>query len=420
MAALTAAALALLSGTGPAGAGTHLPGTVYDATQQNDATAVSGSPNTYLTLSGDGVKDNHAALANALGNLHPGETLYLPGGTYNVDPTYVAVLSIPAGVTIEGSRDTADPSKRTVLSLVNTYNKGRDCVFLRNGGDNVTIQDLTVQRSSPFPVVLFEVKPYDGLAVRRCHFDGKRQSNAGDGDYCDALYSLTPAGSVTKNLLVDGCSFENLDWGFLMPGQSRADPRRGDLTNVTFSNCTFSANAGDGIGFNAPSRLCRDVAVDRCTFTGLGASSPAPWVFAVSLANVQQGRVTGCTISNYPSEGLHIEDRSAFIDLSQNTLSSCCTGTASYPAGNGGYYVIVGNESHDVHISNNTIDARANPFLIYGVNLTAGGANAVIPNDITIFGNTFHFQPGTGSKTFFYDTGVRHQEAGNVNTGGVS
>lgn len=105
-----------------------------------------------------------------------------------------------------------------------------------------------------------------------------------------------------------------------------------------------------------------------------------------------------CSIANYGSEALHVEDQSADIRLTGNTIVG---GSLRQPNG----VILIVNNCKGVIIDHNFIDARPNTNNPHLVLATAGGKQFANPSDVSVTNNilvngpstrSWYLQPGSG------------------------
>ncbi len=328
----------------------------------------------------DGTTDDRPALARALAALESGDTLLIPPGTYRI-VLAKGSLTVPAGVAVLG----LSGKSKFMLSTDGGPDAYRE--FLRLGTET-TLQGLTIERGERFPAVLFPVfGNLCNVALRDCRIVGNVARFP--GVYCHGIQ--VGVGKV-KNLVLRGLVIEDCTYGLF-----QASRATGSLDRVTVEHCRFERNTASDLEFNSPHGDMRNITVRHCSF--LNNLSPSPGAgFAVGFANVKDSRVEGCRIENYGSEALHVEDRSANIHLSGNTIVG---GSKRQPNG----VVMVLSGSKHVVVESNFIDGRPNTNQPHLVLVTAGGNHFVNPSDVLVSDNvlvngsstkTWYLQPGSG------------------------
>jgi polygalacturonase len=182
-------------------------------------------------------------------------------------------------------------------------------------------------------------------------------------------------------------------------------PLHGDAENIAFRACRISGGQSRFPGRycpalrvgHAPNGVMRGITVRDCFFSDNRSKTPGGG-FAVGFANVQNARVENCVMRGYGSEILHVEDRSADILLTGNTLSA---GSLLQPNG----VIMVLSDSKRVTIANNVIDARANTNRAHLILVTAGGTRFANPSEVSVTSNvlvngastrTWYLQGGSG------------------------
>lgn len=327
---------------------------------------------------GDGAADDGPALRRALGAAEAGDTLLVPPGVYRILLDGPA-MQIPDGVTLWGH------SAKSRFVLHSSGDGHRE--FLRPGS-NVTIEGITIERAAAFPIVLLPIfGDVSDVALRHCRFIGNSEKL--NGPYCHAIQLGVGA---LKNLSLHGVEISDCTYGLF-----QANDATGVVDGVMVERSRFERNTASDLEFNAPGGRMQNVHVRDCSFRDNRCTSASAG-FAVGFANVQNGRVEDCDIRGYGSEALHVEDRSADIVLSGNTIVG-----ASMLQPNG--VILVIRDSRRVKIENNFIDARRNTSGPHLVLVTAGGETFACPRDVVVKDNVlvngpetrpWYLQPGSG------------------------
>ena len=333
-----------------------------------------------FAAAGDGTTDDRPALARAFAAARPGDTVLIPPGSYRMVLTKAA-LAVPAGVTLWGR------SGQAKLALSSDGGTGDYRAFLRTGSD-VTLEGLTFERDGDFPAVLLPVfGDATNVTVRDCRIVGNAARFP--DRYCHAI-QLGVGTLVT--LVLDGVEIEDCTYGLF-----QANDAKGTVEGVTVDRSRFERNAASDLEFNSPRGAMRNVFVRDCIFRDNRCKSAGAG-FAVGFANVASGCVQNCRIENYSSEALHVEDRSADIQLAGNTIGG---GSMGQPNG----VIMVLSDSRRVTIDHNIIDARPNTNAPHLILVTAGGKQFANPSEVTVADNvlvngaatkTWYLQPGSG------------------------
>ena len=286
---------------------------------------------------GDGVTDNHNQLLKAFNTLQPGDTLNIPAGNYSIVLTS-RVIWAPADVVVNGD------GAGTVLNLNADKSGDNYREFFRPHGDNFTLSNLTVNRMDGENMVIFPVTPHNGFTVNNCNVNGNVDAYGG---YCHA-FDIGLGGTLSNFTLhrdtITECSF----------GVIQSAP--GNTNHIAVTDCHFSRNHGDDLGFNNASvfnSTCTDVSVSDCTFSE-NASTSTSGGFAIAFAHVMDAAVFNCTITDYYNEGIHIEDYCDGIVISHSKLIHVGSGLHAP------YCITVSTGSQNVAIDRNTVDARSN------------------------------------------------------------
>jgi polygalacturonase len=317
---------------------------------------------------GDGVTDDGAAIRAARAAA-AGGVLFFPPGTYYYKAT--GTLTLAAKTTMRGVPG---------ASIINfdVASAGSYTEFVRNGGDSVTVEGLTVNRVSDFPSVFFPVQAFSGFVIRDCTFNGNRDIYT--TNYCHGIQTgVDNAGVSDKTFIVDS-TFTKMSFGLFQANASTST-----VQNIVVRGCLFTNNYATDLEFNAPNATQTDIVVTGCQFRSNQATTAGAG-FGVGLAHVVRATVRDCTFSSYYNEALHIEDYSSAITVEGNRFLSCGT--------NQGSYIQVISGATDVKIANNSIDATANSNFIKVINCLAGGTGTtpggrtvIAPRRISITGN---------------------------------
>lgn len=329
---------------------------------------------------GDGVADDRAALARALGEARTGDTVLIPPGRYRIALSK-GPLAVPEGVTLWGQ------SGKCAFVLQSDGGRSDHREFLRLGSA-VTLEGIGIERDGDFPAVLL---PLFGnirdITIRHCRIAGHAERFP--QPYCHAIQV---GNGTLKNLVLDGIEMEGCTYGLFQANEST-----GTVEGVTVSRSRFSRNSSSDLEFNSPKGTMRNITVTDCFFRD-NQSKSASGGFAVGFANVTNGRVENCFIKNYFSEALHVEDRSADIVLAGNTIVGGSIGLS-----NG--VIMVVNNSRKISIARNFVDARPNTKKTHLVLVTAGGKDFANPAEVSVTENVFinsavtqtwYLQPGSG------------------------
>lgn len=329
---------------------------------------------------GDGLVDDRPALASALSSLTTGDILVVPPGNYRIVLTG-STLQVPAGASILGQRE------KSVLLLENNGSTAyRE--LLRPAGSNVTIEGLTIQRNANFPIVALPLFGYGNLSnytLKNCTINGRCDLYS-NYFHCFQIGKDTVTAVTLSELTITKCSY----------GLFGANTAIGTLDGILVTNCQFDQNYATDLEFNLPNGTCKNVTITDCYFSNNQATaSSAGW--AVGLARIDTATVMDCYIRNYNRAGIHVESRSHDVVLSGNILK----GTATV----GDNPIIILNGSYDVSIDRNVIDTRDNPTTAFCVLVTAGGATATLPTNVSVTNNLvvksattrdWYLQPGFG------------------------
>ena len=373
--ALGAGAAAVVGGALSCGASPSGPPATDD-----DLPRPSGAPLSRGTVhdvraagaTGDGRTDDAGAFARALGAATAGDTVRVPAGTYRL--VLRRPLAVPGGVTLAG-----DPGRTTLRVTAGTTGA------LVLAADDVTVDGLEIVRADDAETVLLRVGQADRLTLSRLVL-------AGATDVTDAFchgVQLGVDGGVSTDLVLRDCLFHRLTYGLYQANESTAV-----TVGVSVTGCTFARNANSDLEFNSPSGSFRRVRVSGCTFRD--NDSPG---FAVGIAFCADVVVSGCTMTNYRMEAVHIEDWSSDVTVTGCTFSACgLREFAHIQIISGSSRVTARANAHDATMNTRAIalvDALAG-----GSGATAGGRDVVPPSDVTVAANVFRCSPAVTAVSF--------------------
>lgn len=330
-----------------------------------------------------GAEDSGPALRQALAELGTaGGTVAFPEGTFRVVATTAAsYLALPARAVLRGAS-----AATTVLRLESDDPSGyRE--FARPEGDDVVLQDLTLQRSGAFPAVLLNLPSVAGFTISRVIVDGGFR--AGDAAFCHGLQMATQPGTAS-GLRIEGSTFTRCTSCTLITNDST-----GSVRDVVIRDCRMQ-----NIDFNAPKADVRGIRIDDCTVDAAGSE-----YFGMAFAHVSDVVIANTTVRRAQKEAIHIEDACTDITISRCTLERAALGSTDAFA-----YVQIINASTGITIDRCVIDARgtrsaSQPSLIAvqqgGEGATGAGRTFAPPRDVTISGNRL-LTDGLGVRTGVY------------------
>ena len=251
--------------------------------------------------------------------------------------------------------------------------------------DDVTVDGLEIVRADDAETVLLRVGQADRLTLSRLVL-------AGATDVTDAFchgVQLGVDGGVSTDLVLRDCLFHRLTYGLYQANESTAV-----TVGVSVTGCTFARNANTDLEFNSPSGSFRRVRVSGCTFRD--NDSPG---FAVGIAFCADVVVSGCTMTNYRMEAVHVEDWSSDVTVTGCTFSACgLREFAHIQIISGSSRVTARANAHDATMNTRAIalvDALAG-----GSGATAGGRDVVPPSDVTVAANVFRCSPAVTAVSF--------------------
>lgn len=340
-----------------------------------------------FSAAGDGATDDRPALVRAFSEAQPGDTVLIPPGNYRIILTG-GPLAIPDGITLWGQNG------KSKLLLSSNGKSGDHREFLRPQSD-VTVEGLTIERDADFSGILLPISgDASNIVFCNCRIIGG-QARFPKSDCHGFRVGL----GIVKNFTLDGVAVEDCCFGLFQPNDAT-----GTLDGVTVEHCRFERNTASDLEFNSPQGVMRNIVV-RESFFRDNLSNTAGGGFAVGFANVAGGRVERCVIQNYGSEALHVEDRSADIQLVSNTIIG---GSMRQPNG----VIMVVNNSKGVTIEGNFIDARQNTNRLHLILVTAGGKNFANPSEVSVANNVL--VNGSETQNWYLQEGSGPAPSGNL------
>ena len=310
---------------------------------------------------GDGTTDDAAAFVRSLAAARPGDTVQVPAGTYRL--VLPQPLELPAGVLLAGQPG------RTVLRV-----EPGAVAAVEVAGADTAVDGLELARNADVETVLLRVGKADRLTLSRLVLSGATDSYDA---FCHGI-QLGVTDDVSTGLVVRDCLLHRLTYGLYQANESVAI-----TVGVRVTGSTFARNANTDLEFNSPAGSFRDVTVRDCTFRD--NDSPG---FAVGIAHCAEVTVTGCSMTNYRMEAVHLEDWSSDVTVSGCRFTAC--GLREFA------HVQIISGCTRVVVRDNTHDAGANTEPIALVNAlaggrgdTAGGRATVPPTAVTVTGNEF-------------------------------
>jgi hypothetical protein len=309
----------------------------------------------------DGRTDDAGAFTRALAAAAAGDTVRVPAGTYRL--VLPRPLTVPDGVTLAG-----DPGRTTLRVAAGVTGA------LALTGDDVTVDGLELVRADDAETVLLRVGQVARLTLSRLVLTGA--TDVVDA-FCHGI-QLGVDGGVATDLVMRDCLLHRLTYGLYQANESTAVS-----VGVTVTGCTFARNANTDLEFNSPSGSFRRVRVAQCTFRD--NDSPG---FAVGIAFCADVVVSGCTMTNYRMEAVHVEDWSSDVTVTGCTFSACgLREFAHIQIISGSSRVTARANAHDATMNTRAI-ALVNA-LAGGSGDTAGGRAVVPPSAVTVAANVF-------------------------------
>lgn len=309
-----------------------------------------------VTIRGDGVGDNTAALRAALaagGVVRTRGTLVLTATASPLSPAEGTVVDA-AGSTWLVTADDAD-AWRALISIE---------------ADHVSFRGLDVRRSHDVRLQLVVFGDCEDVRLSDCRLDGASRPRES--------VALRFGSATSRDVRLDGCWVGGWQFGLLM-----ASGETGGCVGLSFADCDFAGNQADDIELNSPDGLFSNVTISDCRFRDNAWSGGATAGFAVGVAHCEGVSVTGCTFDGYDSAAIHVEDRSSVVTIAGNAFRDCARGTEDQ-------VITVLHSSAGVSITGNSIDARGlDDTGKHLVGIGSGGEGLDGCTAVTISGNTF-------------------------------
>jgi hypothetical protein len=342
------------------------------------------SVDTDFAAVGDGTTDDTTHFANAITQLttNGGGTLVLGDKTYLIK-TAGNGFALPSNCKIVGV-----PGKTTLLldnAAPSTSNPPYGGIFTITGVNNVLLQDFTIKRNSAVLSNLLLIDACSNITFRNLTLNGQMATFAGNA-LCHGLRYGNTGGAVTNvsNIVIEGCEFFGLSFGLYMTNASTAS-----VYGFSVRDNSFHDNFADDVNFNAPlgTFVFGQVTGNRFKHN-LSTSNVGG--FAVDLANVQYVVISNNIIDDYPYNGVHLEDRTAHVSVTDNILRNCAKTDESV------VQIVAGVTF--VTVSGNCIDqsgttpsgTRQSTAAVY----IGPGGGTTSPDRITVTSNTFKLGSG--------------------------
>lgn len=311
----------------------------------------------------DGRFDNFQPLQRALAQASRS------GGTVNIPPGRCLVVLQPGKtLMLSAHTDLVGRSTTSELSL-NCHSPAQYHELLRVSGAGVRIRDLRLVRSTACQGVMIKVLPTaSNLLLSGLLIHGGARAFGGGMHGIE----LAPGHGSLSAMTLSQSSVVNLDFGLFQASTTQATTR-----SLTVSRCLFTGNLLDDLEFNAPNASMQHVVVRNSVFSGSGQ-------FAIGLANVQHATLSKNYFSGFRNEPIHIEDRSAWINVTRNVFGKGKAASVSWST-----MILVIGGSHSIQIQNNNFDLTSSAPPRHGIFLGPGGLNRPRPHDILIDRNRF-------------------------------
>jgi Right handed beta helix region len=333
-----------------------------------------------------GASDNKSAIQSAIDGLGSGGgTIALDAGTYKVTLPDQLYINVPSNVTIAGKGNDTN----LAFDGTGTYHQG-----FKINGSNIRLDNLTATRATGLIIVMVYLEPSaNNFRMTRTQIDGNWGSGDGSSVYAHGMEFATTGASAPgsiSNTTIDDCDILKLNYGLFMRGTSPSDPdsSRTNVTNTSVKYSRFQYNNADDLAFNAPAGSWSYIDVRESEFHNNNASGVGSG-FGVDGANAQHLSVTNCRFWDISHESVHIEDRSANFEVTDNYFTR---GADFGPFGPGSIHILTG--SHDGTVSGNQFYlsdvAVANNAIYIADGTPTDGTSNGVPWNITISDNYFY------------------------------
>ena len=325
----------------------------------------------------DGQHNDQLALQAALNEVSSkgGGVVVVPPATCRILQTESAPWTNLTGpVTIRGA------SSLSTLSLDSDQPSAYRELF-RISGTDPSLQGVRLVRAGDTYGVMVNIGASTNLSFDSVVIDGKK-----DVYGARVFHGISLGGSsgeLIKDVSMVNSTIENVDFGLF-----QASNIRSTMDGFRVDSSTFIRNHADDLELNAPEGAITHISVTRSRF--LDNKKPADSFgsgFGVGLANVQHVLIEKNTFKGYRYEPIHIEDRSGFVTIRDNSFSDSFTVPVNWAS-----HVLVIGSSHDITITSNAFDTTANKNSIDCVYLGAGGG-LTAPDRVWVTGNTFKLRP---------------------------
>jgi len=247
-------------------------------------------------------------------------------------------------------------------------------------GPDVHLENFQLTRSSDVYSVFLDNYGTDGLRLDRMVINGRK--DVFPVQYVEAWScprrsvrsSSTPRSPIRRLRMSTGASSRRTDPGYHQ--------------GFVVDHSTFKHNYADDLEFNAPSATMTEITVTNNSFSDNQYSAPEGAAgVGVGMANAQYVKVAHNTFDGYFYSPIHIEDRSANIDVIDNHFANSFKLVRNYAS-----MVFIINDSHFVTVRHNVFDSSGNTNEVWCVYAGAGGGVAP-PSYVTITDNTFLLRP---------------------------
>lgn len=326
----------------------------------------------------DGISDDSAAFRTALDKVgqQGGGIVQIP------DRRVVITLNTPAsGAVFYPAEDVIirgdGPNAELIIKNANPANWN---ALFKVDNPGFHIESLKITRGTDFSGSFIVMSAATNMWLYKAVLDGKRDDYS-NGWHALMLDGMQPA--TIDGITLSHTTIRGNDFGLLQDSSKTVT-----VQNITIDRCLFENNYATDLEFNAPNSLMKQIQVKRSVFRhNKSTGSSAGW--GVGFANVQYGTIIGNSFFDYAMNAIHIEDRSAHLQVQANTFMQCSATETSYDAD---IFIISG--ANNITVTKNTFDTRQQQNTIDCVYIGDGGSS-MQPHDISVTDNTAYLAHGS-------------------------
>ncbi|HJW34562.1 MAG TPA: right-handed parallel beta-helix repeat-containing protein [Holophagaceae bacterium] len=401
--------------TAPLVSGTHtiVAKSVADTTRSDSSTITVQSgcapaPTSTQTLNvldatygakGNGVADDTAAIQKAINAVGAGGTVYIPDGTYMINPIAIPTggnhgLALKSNMTLRlssGAVLKATTNSAGTYAIVMAQNvTGVNIVGGTIMGDRATHTGTTGEWGMGISLIGAHQAVIEGVTAKECWGDGFYVSGGStDVTLCNVIADhnrrLGMAITSVDGMVVRNSTFINTA-GTAPEAGIDLEPNPGEtVANLLITNCTLNNNAGNGFEGGVPIAntglaFLVNVVFDSNTVSGNGVNPEDGQIRnGVLLSNSDGTKITNNLITTTTGRGILLRDKATHTTISGNTVTKTITIPGNTFWSGGGIYL--GTCAYST-ITGNIVKDNSG----YGIQQTATDSTVVISNN-TVTGN---------------------------------